>query len=213
MHEQKVERRSHGLPPVEEHSPAATDPVNSSPAPDGTVIETATTSTSVGRAVFRELFQVIAPAVLLALVVHLFLAQATVVFGQSMEPNLSQNQRLIVDKVSYRFHPPQRDDIIVLDLPEMDEMLVKRIVGLPGEVVEVRDGIVYVNGDALPEPYEHDATPYDMEAITLGPLYYFVLGDNRGNSNDSRVFGPAHRDHILGRVWLRYWPVDQLKLF
>lgn len=166
-----------------------------------------------GRAVLRETFQVIAPALILALVVHLFLAQATIVFGQSMEPNLSQNQRLIVDKISYRLRPPLRDDIIVLDLPEMDEMLVKRIVGLPGEVVEVREGAVYVDGEALPESYPHDLTPFDMEAILLGPLNYFVLGDNRGNSNDSRVFGPVHREHILGRVWLRYWPIDQLTLF
>ena len=76
-----------------------------------------------------------------------------------MEPNLSQHQRLIVDKVKYRLRPPQRDDIVVLDLPEMEEMLVKRIVALPGEVVEIRDGVVYVDGNAVPEPYPHDLTP------------------------------------------------------
>lgn len=164
-------------------------------------------------ALFRETLQVIAPALVLAFVVHLFLAQATVVFGQSMEPNLRQHQRLIVDKISFRLHPPQRNDIVVLDLPEMDELLVKRVVGLPGERVEVRAGIVYVNDVALPEPFPHDITAYDMQPITLGPLNYFVLGDNRSNSNDSRSFGPVHREHILGRVWLRYWPLDQMTLF
>lgn len=166
-----------------------------------------------GRYILRETVQVIAPALILALVVHLFLAQATVVFGQSMEPNLSQHQRLIVDKVAYRLHPPQRDDIVVLDLPEMDEMLVKRVVGLPGEVVEIRSGIVYVDNNPVPESYAYDHTPYDMAPILLGPLNYFVLGDNRSNSNDSRVFGPVHRDHILGHVWLRYWPLDQMRFF
>ena len=160
-----------------------------------------------------ETLQVIAPALVLALIVHLFLAQATIVYGQSMEPNLHPNQRLIVDKFSYRLHAPQRDDIVVVNLPEMDEMLVKRIVALPGETVEVRRGPVYVNGAAIPEPYDHDLTAYDMAPLTLGPLAYFVMGDNRGNSNDSRSFGPITRDEIVGRVWLRYWPLDQFVLF
>ena len=160
-----------------------------------------------------EAIQVMAPALILALIVHLFLAQATIVYGQSMEPNLHPNQRLIVDKLSYRLHSPQRDDIVVVDLPDMEEMLVKRIVALPGETVEVRRGVVYVNGVASGEPYPHDLTPYDMPPRTLGPLAYFVMGDNRGNSNDSRTFGPVTRDEIVGRVWLRYWPLDQFVLF
>ena len=160
-----------------------------------------------------ETLQVIAPALVLALIVHLFLAQATIVYGQSMEPNLHPNQRLIVDKLSYRLHAPQRNDIVVVDLPEMEEMLVKRIVALPGETVEVRGGTVYVNGVAIPEPYDHDLTAYDMAPLTLGPLAYFVMGDNRGNSNDSRSFGPITRDEVVGRVWLRYWPLDQFVLF
>jgi signal peptidase I len=160
-----------------------------------------------------ELLQVMAPALVLALVVHLFLAQATIVYGQSMEPNLHPNQRLIVDKLSYRLHSPQRNDIVVVDLPDMEEMLVKRIVALPGETVEVRRGTIYVNGSPVPEPYEHDLTAYDMAPLTLGPLAYFVMGDNRSNSNDSRSFGPISRDDIVGRVWLRYWPLNQFVLF
>jgi signal peptidase I len=162
---------------------------------------------------FVEVMQVMAPALVLALVVHLFLAQATIVYGQSMEPNLHPNQRLIVDKLSYRLHSPQRDDIVVVDLPDMEEMLVKRIIALPGERVEVRRGVVHVNGAPIPEPYAHDLTPYDMAPLTLEPLSYFVMGDNRGNSNDSRSFGPITRDEIVGRVWLRYWPLDKFVLF
>ncbi len=160
-----------------------------------------------------ETLQIMAPALVLALVVHLFLAQATIVYGQSMEPNLHPNQRLIVDKLSYRLHPPQRDDIVVVDLPEMEDMLVKRIVALPGETVAVQRGVVSVNGQKIAEPYPHDMTAYDMAPLTLGPLAYFVMGDNRGNSNDSRAFGPIIRDEIVGRVWLRYWPFDQFVLF
>ncbi|HMN27941.1 MAG TPA: signal peptidase I [Caldilineaceae bacterium] len=161
----------------------------------------------------REFLQVVAPALLLALVVHLFLAQATVVYGQSMEPNLSQYQRLIIDKLSYHLHPPQRNDIVVLDLPGMNEMLVKRIVGLPGETISLQEGRVYVNGEPLAEPFPHDLGYQDMPPVVLGPLDYFVLGDNRGNSNDSRSFGPIMRDYIVGRVWLRYWPLSAFKYF
>ncbi len=165
------------------------------------------------QALLQETLQVVLPALLLALTVHLFLAQATVVFGQSMEPNLSAHQRLIIDKISYRFRPPQRDDIVVLKIPSMDELLVKRIVALPGEKVAIQNGTVYINDLPLPEPFLDDHSNQSMEPIILGPLDYFVLGDNRGNSNDSRVFGPIKRDYILGRVWLRYWPLDQFKYF
>lgn len=161
----------------------------------------------------QESLQVILPALVLALTVHLFLAQATIVYGQSMEPNLSERQRLIIDKFSYRFQPPARNDIAVLDIPGMDEMLVKRVVGLPGETIEIRNGVVYVNGIASPEPFPHELGYQSMAPMTLGPLSYFVMGDNRDNSNDSRSFGPVKREYILGRVWLRYWPLNALKYF
>ncbi len=165
------------------------------------------------RRLVQDTAQIVLPALALALVVHLFLAQATIVFGRSMEPNLLERQRLIIDKISYRIHPPQRNDIVVLSLPEMDEMLVKRIVALPGETIEIYQGIVYINNEALPEPYPHDIGIYSMPPVTLGPLSYFVLGDNRDNSNDSRSFGPVKREYILGRVWIRYWPFSQVTQF
>lgn len=161
----------------------------------------------------RESLQVILPALALALTVHLFLAQATIVYGQSMEPNLSERQRLIIDKLSYRFQPPHRNDIVVLDMPGMDEMLVKRVIGLPGETVEIRNGVVYIDNEPIPEPFPHELGYQNMAPVTLGPLSYFVMGDNRDNSNDSRTFGPVKREHILGRVWLRYWPLNALTYF
>lgn len=165
------------------------------------------------RLFLQESLQVIVPALVLALTVHLFLAQATIVYGQSMEPNLSERQRLIIDKVGYRLYPPQRNDIVVIDIPDMQEMLVKRIIGLPGETVALQRGVVYVNGEPLPEPFPHDLGYQSTAPITLGPLSYFVMGDNRDNSNDSRTFGPVKREHIVGRVWLRYWPLSEFTSF
>lgn len=161
----------------------------------------------------REILQVVLPALVLALIIHLFLAQATVVYGRSMEPNLSESQRLIIDKLSYRFHSPRRNDIVVLSIPTMNEMLVKRVVGLPGETIEIHNGVVYVNNQELEEQFQHNLSDYDTVPVTLGPLNYFVLGDNRTNSNDSRVFGSVKREYIVGRVWLRYWPLNQFRLF
>lgn len=186
--------------------------IHSMSGTDAKQIDEAEVSISTGT-VFREILQVIIPALLLALLIHLFLAQATVVYGRSMEPNLSESQRLIIDKISYRLRSPKRNDIVVLNMPLMDEMLVKRIIGLPGETIEIQNGVVYINGNALHERFQHNLSDYDTPALTLGPLSYFVLGDNRTNSNDSRVFGSVKREYIVGRVWLRYWPLNQFRLF
>ena len=166
-----------------------------------------------GWLLMQEIIQVVLPALVLALVIHLFLAQATIVYGRSMEPNLFEAQRLIIDKISYRFRTPQRNDIVVINMPTMEEMLVKRIVGLPGETVEIHQGVVLIDGQMLSETFPHNLSEYDTPTITLGPLQYFVLGDNRGNSNDSRSFGSIQREYIIGRVWLRYWPLNQFYLF
>jgi len=189
---------------------AATEKMNATSKPEAEAEELAT----VGNFVFRELIQVLFPALLLALTIHLFLAQATIVYGRSMEPNLQERQRLIVDKFTYRFfHSPQRNDIVVIKLPEMEELLVKRIVGLPYEMIAIDNGIVYIDGTPLAEPFPHELYPQNMPPQQLGPLEYFVLGDNRGNSNDSRMFGPIMRDNIKGRVWFRYWPMNQIHTF
>ena len=157
--------------------------------------------------------QVLIPALLLAALIHGFFAQATVVYGQSMEPSLHERERLIIDKISYRLRVPARGDIVVLDLPEMEEKLVKRIVGLPGETVSIEDGFVYIDGEPLAEDFPHVVSHQTMLPTRLGPLQYYVLGDNRSNSNDSRAFGSVHRESIIGRVWLRYWPLPALGQF
>ena len=165
------------------------------------------------KAVLRELLETVVPAVLIALFIYAFLAQATRVYGLSMEPSLHTNQRLIVEKISYRFHGPRRGDIVVLQRPGRDgELLIKRVVGLSGEEVSIRDGRVYIDGRPLEEPYLRKFTGGHYGPVRVPPLHVFVLGDNRGASNDSRVFGSVHRDEILGRAWVSYWPLDDIRL-
>jgi signal peptidase I len=162
---------------------------------------------------FKEVLQVVLPAILLALAIHIFLAQATVVYGQSMQPNLQPSERLVIEKFTYYFEEPARNDIVVLDMPQMSELLIKRVVGLPGETVELRRGAVLINGSAMDQPYVQVQGGTTYGPITLGPNSYFVMGDNRNNSNDSRVFGPVSRSVIAGRAWMRYWPLNRFALF
>ncbi len=164
-----------------------------------------------GFKVLRDILETVLPAILIALLINLFLAQATRVYGQSMEPNLHTDQRLVVEKISYRFHPPRRGDIIVLRLPERDsELLIKRVVGLPGETVEIKNSQVYIDGQPLEEPYIQHNTRGEMASRVVPPLQVFVLGDNRSFSNDSRSFGMVPFDNIVGRAWFCYWPLDQV---
>ena len=160
----------------------------------------------------RELLETILPALLIALLINVFVGQATRVEGQSMEPNLHSEQRLVVEKLSYRFHGPQRFDIVVLKMPNQgEELLIKRVIGLPGETVEIRDGQVYVDGNLLAEPFTDQSThPGRNSKITVPPLHIYVMGDNRDRSNDSRSFGPVPIDNLIGRAWLSYWPVEQI---
>jgi signal peptidase I len=160
----------------------------------------------------REVLETVLPAILIALLINVFVGQATRVEGQSMEPNLHTNQRLVVEKVSYRFHGPQRFDVVVIKVPSQgDELLIKRIVGLPGETVEIHDGQVYINGVLLDEPFTSEQTrPGRYARITVPPLHVFVLGDNRNHSNDSRSFGPVPIENIVGRAWISYWPPENL---
>jgi signal peptidase I len=157
----------------------------------------------------REIAETVIPAVIIALVINLFLAQATQVLGQSMEPNLHSTQRVVVEKVTYRFfHGPRRGDIVVLSLPEQSEMLIKRVVGLPGETIEVRGGQVYIDGGPLDESWTVNRGGGSYGPRDIPPLHVFVMGDNRGASNDSRNFGPVAIEHIVGHAWFSYWPLE-----
>jgi signal peptidase I len=162
----------------------------------------------------REVLETVLPAILIALLINVFVGQATRVEGQSMEPNLHTDQRLVVEKLSYRFHPPNRFDVVVLRVPgQGDELLIKRVIGLPGETIELRDGTVYIDGQQLSEPYISQMTRSGRSGrVTVPPLHVFVMGDNRSHSNDSRSFGPVPIENIVGRAWLSYWPIQNAGL-
>lgn len=158
----------------------------------------------------REVLATLVPAILIALLIHLFLAQSTIVLGQSMEPNLHDEQRLMVEKVSYRLHGPRRGDIVVLPDPTGGPIpLIKRVIGLPGERVTITNGRVYIDGTILNEPYLNQITQGEGRSWLVPPMQVFVLGDNRGNSKDSRYFGPVSLESLLGHAVFRFWPLDQ----
>lgn len=162
--------------------------------------------------VMREVLETVVPAILIALLINVFVGQATRVEGQSMEPNLHSDQRLVVEKLSYRFHAPQRFDVVVVKVPSQgNELLIKRVVGLPGETVEIVDGRVYISGEALDEPFlEGQTRPGRHGRVVVPPLHIYVMGDNRDHSNDSRTFGPVPIDNVVGRAWMSYWPPQDI---
>jgi len=150
------------------------------------------------------------------LVIH-FVGQRTQVQGDSMEPKLSTEDNLIVDKISYRFHDPERFDIVVFPFRyEENIFYIKRVIGLPGETIRIDEkGNILINGEILEESYGKEVIQSPgraYEEIVLADDEYFLMGDNRNNSTDSRdpSVGNVRRDEIVGRAWLRIWPLDQV---
>ena len=149
------------------------------------------------------------------LIIH-YVGQRTEVQGSSMEPTLQDADNLIVDKISYRFHEPQRFDIIVFPFQyEEETYYIKRIIGMPGETVRIDwDGNIYIDGEQLEESYGLEVIQDPGRAedeILLGEDEYFVLGDNRNNSSDGRaeLVGNIHKDDIIGRAWVRIYPFEK----
>lgn len=151
-------------------------------------------------------------------VIH-YVGQRTEVQGASMESTLNDGDNLIVDKITYRFRDPQRFDIIVFPFQyEEDTYYIKRIIGLPGETVQIDlDGTIYINGEVLEENYGREIIKPEnvgiaVKPVVLGEDEYFVMGDNRNNSSDSRIeaVGNIHRSDIIGRAWMRIWPLSDI---
>lgn len=147
-----------------------------------------------------------------------FVGQRTEVDGASMETTLSDGDNLIVDKISYRFRDPERFDIIVFPFRYKENTFyIKRIIGLPGETVQIDErGNIYIDGEILEESYGREVIQPEnigiaKDPIVLGEDEYFVMGDNRNNSTDSRteIVGNIHRDEIIGRAWVRIWPLSK----
>ncbi len=133
------------------------------------------------------------------------------VHGQSMVPTLTDGEFVLASKVSYWFGQPQRGDVVVVRPPQTNGTMpyIKRIIGLPGERVTIRDGRVFINGVVLNEPYVSGPPLYNGEWL-VGEGAYFILGDNRNNSSDSHAWGTLTRDHIIAKAILGYWPLDQM---
>jgi signal peptidase I len=162
--------------------------------------------------------KVLVIALLVALVVRVFIAEPRFIPSNSMDPTLHIGDRLIVDKVTYRWQFPHQGDIIVFRPPpqlvdlgyELNQAFIKRIIGEPGHIVQVTNGLVYLDGKALREPYILESPHYEMPPIAVPPGYVFVMGDNRNDSNDSHVWGVLPEENIIGRAWYRFWPLDRL---
>ncbi|MDD5726044.1 MAG: signal peptidase I [Patescibacteria group bacterium] len=179
------------------------------------------TSSRLALKFFLELVQVVAISLAIIIPVRYFLVQPFYVKGASMEPNFFDHEYLVIDELSYRFHQPQRGDIVVFHYPnDPKNYFIKRVIGLPGETIEIAEGQVkiyndkYPNGIVLDEHvYLDDVYTAQTRRETLKANEYFVLGDNRPSSLDSRYFGPISDKVIVGRVWVRGWPLDRWKIF
>ena len=165
-----------------------------------------------------EIVQALALAVVISVVLNLFVVQVTEVRQRSMESTLLQSDRVLVSKVDYRFGGPQPGDIVVFN-PTTDVQIpyVKRVVAVAGETVELRSGRLYVNGQPRDLPGAHGATvaqsPEIRYPMVVPAGQFFAMGDNREASSDSRSFGPQPNDRIIGKVILRFWPLDRLIFF
>ncbi len=177
---------------------------------------TALMSSKNGENAWIETGKTIVLSVALALGIRQFVAEARYIPSGSMLPTLQINDRLLVDKVSYRFSNPRRGDIVVFDptaaLERQDfhDAFIKRIIGLPGDKVSVRGGRVFIDGKPLTEPYIADTPRYQYGPVTVPPGQYLVLGDNRNNSYDSHYWGFVPRDKIIGKALVRFWPLPRL---
>lgn len=176
----------------------------------------ATSEGSTASSFLREVAEVVVLAVVLYLGITLFI-QPVHVEGLSMWPTLDDGNYLISGKIDYRLHAPQRGDIIILRPPTNNSTdFIKRIIALPGEKLLIRGGTVYIDGHRLhEESYLPEAWTVSVDwpcggcdARTMGADQYFVMGDNRNRSQDSRFFGPVPRDRIDGKAWFRIWPFD-----
>ena len=163
--------------------------------------------------VWRDLLESVILAVVLAALLRMFVIQPFYIPSASMEPTLLINDRIIVSMLAYRFHAPQRGDVIVFRYPkDPSRDFIKRLIALPGETVEVRNNTVIINGVRLAEPYLPSEVMADYGPYQVPQGCYFMMGDNRNNSDDSRDWGPLPQKNIIGKAFLIYWPPGRMRL-
>ncbi len=163
-----------------------------------------------------EVVKVVAISLAIIIPVRYFLLQPFYVKGASMEPNYEDHEYLLIDELSFRFREPKRGEVVVFKYPnDPSQYFIKRVIGLPGDGVDVREDGVYVNGNKLDEgAYLSPTLAIGNTASTVVPSgSYFLMGDNRPASLDSRVFGPVQRSFIVGKTWIRAWPFNRLSHF
>lgn len=165
-----------------------------------------------------EWIAIVVGALAVALLVKTFLIQAFFIPSLSMYPTLDEGDRVLVNKLSYRLHDVHRGDLVVFERPEGQpesdiKDLIKRVVGLEGETIEAREGVIYIDGQELDEPYLVEGVTTDnLPRQEIPDGHVFVMGDNRGDSADSRVFGPIDEDTIVGRAFVKVWPLPEISL-
>lgn len=131
--------------------------------------------------------------------------------GISMDTTFHEGQLLMVNKLNYRFNEPKRGDVVVFTSPvEPDKEYIKRLIGLPGDKISVQDAVLYLNGNAVDEPYLHEAMTYDFPEMTVPEGMYFAMGDNRNHSFDSHNWGGVPRENLIGNAFFRYWPLTRI---
>lgn len=184
--------------------------------PESNIKETSSTSKSWHS--WRENFTLIAIALTLAILIRTFIAEPRLIPSESMYPTLHVGDRLVVEKLSYRLHPPQTGDIVVFHTPpelqrrgyEKNQAFIKRVIAKPGETISVVKGKVYLNNQPLQEDYIAEPPNQPFPPVTVPADQFFVMGDNRNDSNDSRYWGFLPRKNLIGRATFRFWPLDRI---
>jgi len=165
------------------------------------------------KSMIQDLLETVITAGVIAFIIITFIGQVTVVRGASMEATLHNNERLIANKIGYRFESPQRSEIIIFKPPlDTKRNYIKRVIGLPGDKIKIVNGRVYLNDQELKEPYLKYKSYENMPEIVVPENSYFVLGDNRPNSSDSRYWGFVPRKNIVGKAWIVFWPLNKIRL-
>jgi signal peptidase I len=153
----------------------------------------------------KELIITLVVAIVIFLLLRLVVGSYAVI-SDSMEPGLYEGERILVNKMAYHFGEPQRGEIVVFASPEDESPLIKRIIGLPGDIIEIKNNVVLVNRSRLIEPYLKESPNYNMSSLQVPAQHYFVLGDNRNNSHDSHSGWTVPQENIVGRAWIFTWP-------
>ena len=163
--------------------------------------------------ILKEILTTVIPALIIAFLLTHFVGERVVVYSQSMEPNLHEEQQIIVERVSGYFQIPERGDIVIIDVMGEKTPLIKRVIGLPEEVLEIKNNQVLINGQGLVEPYLAERTQRDFGPILISKDHVFVMGDNRNHSRDSRMIGPVPVQWIKAKAWISVWPVEEIRVF